>query len=98
MLDKLRIVEEGNYLKFTVSEDAESLRAMLLVTGERELVEASPRDRIWGVGFAEKDAERNRVRWGQNLLGKALMSVRARLREEGAQSAKIGTGSEEGKK
>ena len=82
----MRIVEEGNYLKFTASEDAEDLRAMLLATGERELVEASPRDRIWGVGFAEKNAENNRVRWGQNLLGKALMNVRARLREESAQT------------
>jgi ribA/ribD-fused uncharacterized protein len=47
---------------------------MLLATGEREFVEASPLDRIWGVGFAERDAERNRHRWGKNLLG--------RLREE----------------
>jgi ribA/ribD-fused uncharacterized protein len=80
--DKLRIVEEGNYHKFTISEDAESLRAMLLATGERELVEASPMDRIWGVGFAADNAGQNRVRWGQNLLGKALMNVRAKLREE----------------
>ena len=56
---------------------------MLLATGERELVEASPLDRIWGVGFAEKDAERNRSRWGENLLGKALVHVRGRLKQEG---------------
>ena len=80
--DKLRIVEEGNYLKFTVSDDAAALRAMLLATGERELVEASPMDRIWGVGFAAKNAPMKRARWGQNLLGKALMNVRTRLREE----------------
>lgn len=79
----MRIVEEGNYHKFTISEDAESLRALLLGTGERELVEASPMDRIWGVGYAERNAGQNRVRWGQNLLGKALMSVRGRLRGEG---------------
>lgn len=39
-------------------------------------------DRIWGVGFGEKNAGKNRHRWGQNLLGKALMDVRGRLREE----------------
>lgn len=80
--DKLRIVEEGNHHKFTISEDAENLRAMLLATGDRELVEASPRDKIWGIGYAEKDAGYKRARWGQNLLGKALMSVRRRLRDE----------------
>jgi ribA/ribD-fused uncharacterized protein len=61
-IGKLEIVTQGNYHKFTISEDAENLRRMLLATGERELVEASPYDRIWGVGFAEKDAERNRHR------------------------------------
>ncbi|KAJ4305178.1 hypothetical protein N0V90_000709 [Kalmusia sp. IMI 367209] len=80
--NKSRIVEEGNYHKFTISEDAVNLKAMLLATEEREIVEASPMDRIWGVGFAEKNAGQNRGRWGQNLLGKALMVVRGRLREE----------------
>jgi ribA/ribD-fused uncharacterized protein len=75
-------VEEGNYHKFTISEDAENLRAMLLATGDRELVEASAMDRVWGIGFSESNAEQNRVRWGENLLGKALMNVRERLREE----------------
>jgi ribA/ribD-fused uncharacterized protein len=82
-LGKLEIVTQGTYHKFTISDDAENLRRMLLATGERELVEASPSDRIWGVGFAERDAPRNRYRWGQNLLGRALMDVRTRLREEG---------------
>ncbi|KAF2033602.1 DUF1768-domain-containing protein, partial [Setomelanomma holmii] len=79
---KLKIVEDGNYHKFTASEDAENLRKMLLATGDRELVEASPLDRIWGVGFGEKNAGQSRQWWGQNLLGKALTNVRARLREE----------------
>ncbi|KAG9192872.1 hypothetical protein G6011_11606 [Alternaria panax] len=80
---KLEIVTQGTYHKFTISEDAENLSRMLLATGERELVEASPYDRIWGVGFAERHAEKNRYRWGQNLLGRALMNIRTRLREEG---------------
>ena len=82
-LGKLEIVTQGTYHKFTISDDAENLRRMLLATDERELVEASPSDRIWGVGFAERDAQRNRHRWGQNLLGRALMDVRTRFREEG---------------
>lgn len=76
-------MEEGNVHKFTLSEDAERLREMLLATGNRELVEASPRDRIWGIGFGEKNAGANRHRWGKNLLGKALMDVRDKLREDG---------------
>jgi ribA/ribD-fused uncharacterized protein len=59
-----------------------NLKALLLATGERELVEASPMDRIWGIGFGEKNAGRARRHWGLNLLGKALMDVRKRLREE----------------
>ena len=59
------------------------LRAALLATGEREIVEASPRDKIWGVGFGAKNAGGRRERWGLNLLGKALMDARRVLREEG---------------
>ncbi|KAF1959795.1 DUF1768-domain-containing protein [Byssothecium circinans] len=79
--NKRQIVTEGNMHKFTISDDAEMLRGMLFETGERELVEASPMDRIWSIGYAEKNAEFNRKRWGQNLLGKVLMDVRTRLRE-----------------
>ncbi|KAF9697033.1 hypothetical protein EKO04_004759 [Ascochyta lentis] len=85
---KFDVVVQGNWHKFTVSEEAESLKKWLLATGERELVEASPMDRIWGVGFTERDAGANRHRWGQNLLGKALMEVRARLREEDSKGKK----------
>lgn len=52
------------------------LRQRLLQMGDRELVEASPMDKIWGIGFTEYDAEDNRQWWGLNLLGKALMEAR----------------------
>jgi predicted NAD-dependent protein-ADP-ribosyltransferase YbiA (DUF1768 family) len=43
---KLRIVEEGNWFKFTESKVAEELKKQLLATGEREIVEVhlSPLD------------------------------------------------------
>ncbi|KAH9218399.1 hypothetical protein DL95DRAFT_275177, partial [Leptodontidium sp. 2 PMI_412] len=84
-----RIVEEASYWKFKVGTDegvlkgdGVSLKDRLLGTGEREVVEASPRDRIWGVGFGEKNAGKRRMGWGLNLLGKALMDARKKLREE----------------
>lgn len=82
--ERERIVEEGTWLKMTrPAQDGQvNLRELLLTTGDRELVEASPYDQVWGVGFRAKDAERNRERWGLNLLGKALMAVRERLRED----------------
>ncbi|KAL7914173.1 hypothetical protein GGI35DRAFT_439629 [Trichoderma velutinum] len=91
------IVRQGNYLKFTNAVTEEgfylgatgdvpfvggSLKETLLATGERELVEASPFDAIWGVGFKEADADVSREYWGLNLLGKALMEVRDMLKEE----------------
>ena len=72
------IVEEGNWWKFTQSKEG-GLSKMLLETGDRLLVEASPYDRIWGVGYGAANAEANRDNWGENLLGKALMRVRDRL-------------------
>ena len=67
------IVWIGNYLKFTQHE---SLRNELLDTGNRLLVEASPYDRIWGIGYSEDEAEAHMDDWGQNLLGKTITSVR----------------------
>ncbi|KAH6634037.1 hypothetical protein B0J18DRAFT_6692 [Chaetomium sp. MPI-SDFR-AT-0129] len=59
-----------------------SIKELLLGTGDRELVEASPRDRIWGVGFGAARAGSMRAKWGLNLLGKALVSVREELKKE----------------
>ncbi|EKT63047.1 NADAR family protein [Providencia burhodogranariea] len=72
------IVVSANLAKF--SQNAE-LQQFLLNTKERVLVEASPVDKIWGIGLAE-DAENieNPLTWkGLNLLGFALMEVRAQL-------------------
>ncbi|WP_286251803.1 NADAR family protein [Streptomyces graminofaciens] len=76
--ERFGIVVEGSVHKFGAHED---LRAFLLGTGRRVLVEASPVDRVWGIGLA-KDDERayDPARWrGPNLLGFALMEARERL-------------------
>ena len=45
------------------------------------MVEASPVDKIWGIGMAKTDENiNNPSRWkGENLLGFALMEVREEL-------------------
>jgi len=56
------------------------LRDKLLSTGDADIAEASPSDKIWGTGLGKDRAER-KIPWtGQNLLGKALVAVRASLR------------------
>lgn len=72
------IVVEGNIAKFGQHSD---LLAYLVATAGRVLVEASPADRIWGIGLAADDSRAGRPsQWeGLNLLGFALMDVRERL-------------------
>lgn len=79
--NRYRIVCEGNFYKF--SQNLE-LKWFLLGTGKRVIVEASPVDKIWGIGLAEKDRKIHDVnQWdGLNLLGFALMEVRDQLTEQ----------------
>ena len=75
---KMEIVFDGNLAKF--SQNA-GLRKKLKATGDALLVEANPKDIIWGVGLAENDPEISDPKaWrGQNLLGEILMRVRSTL-------------------
>jgi ribA/ribD-fused uncharacterized protein len=54
------------------------LKEQLLSTGEKTIVEASPYDRIWGIGYGEDHPHATKPdKWrGLNLLGKVLMEVR----------------------
>lgn len=72
------VAVQGNVLKFTQNPE---LGEWLVGTGERVLVEASPRDRIWSCGLEERDPRIESIEaWpGLNLLGFALMDARAAL-------------------
>ncbi|KAF8189966.1 hypothetical protein K438DRAFT_1832414 [Mycena galopus ATCC 62051] len=79
-----RIVTEGTIHKFRQNAD---LKAKLFATGDTLIVEASPFDKIWGIGCSEANAiSRGKTKWGLNLLGKALVEARRVLREEEANS------------
>ncbi|MFJ8940685.1 NADAR family protein [Streptomyces sp. NPDC102365] len=89
--ERFGIVVEGSVAKFSSDDE---LRGFLVGTGERSemggpaaegwgrvLVEASPVDRVWGIGLAADDERASDpARWlGPNLLGFALMAARRRL-------------------
>lgn len=57
------------------ADQHEYVRRKLLATGDRELIEDSWRDGFWGWGPG---------RYGQNMLGKLWMEVRAELRTAAA--------------
>lgn len=61
------------------------MKQELMDTGDKEIVEASPYDLIWGIGLAPDDNRiYNRSNWdGDNLLGKSLMEVRKIIHEFG---------------
>jgi ribA/ribD-fused uncharacterized protein len=72
---KCQIVTQANVLKFSQNPD---LKTFLLGTGNKVIVEASPRDLIWGIGLGENNPKSQHPNtWrGRNLLGFALMEAR----------------------
>lgn len=72
---RYEIVETGNWHKFSQNK---ALKAYLIQTKQRVLVEASPVDAIWGIGMAADHPNIHEPSsWqGLNLLGFALMEVR----------------------
>ena len=75
------IVFQGNYLKFT--QDGE-LKKKLMETDGTTCVEASPYDKIWGIGLAENGAGcQSRSTWkGLNWLGETITKVREKIKYE----------------
>ena len=77
---KYDIVKQANLLKFSQNQE---FRDFLLSTEDKIIVEASPYDKIWGIGMLESDKNiLNPLLWnGENLLGFALMEVRDLLKK-----------------
>ncbi len=80
--EKYEIVIKGNLLKFSQNEKPYEY---LINTKDRVIVEASPLDKIWGIGLPHDDKNiNNPYYWkGENLLGFAIMEVRDILNKIG---------------
>lgn len=76
--NRFSIVVAANIAKFSQNQQ---LKEFILNTNNRVLVEASPLDKIWGIGLAADDKRAdNPNQWkGDSLLGFALMEVREKL-------------------
>ncbi len=72
------IVYAGNYARFSQNADQ---RELLFSTRGTTLVEASPYDKVWGIGLSADDPRaKDRSQWlGLNLLGEILTRVREAL-------------------
>ncbi len=77
--NKVEIMKKGVREKFSQNTN---LKKLLIETGDKILVEASPFDKIWGIGLSEEVAKvTHPSKWkGQNLLGNILMEVRTELK------------------
>ncbi|WP_301758975.1 NADAR family protein [Burkholderia gladioli] len=64
-------------LRVKLAENWDAFGALLLATGERDIVEDSAKDSYWGA----IDNGEGLLR-GQNVLGRLLMELRSRLRQE----------------
>jgi len=76
--NKMDIVERGNFLKFSQNP---KLLEKLIAHKNKHIVEASPYDKIWGIGLHWSDDKvLNESTWnGENLLGKCIMSARDKI-------------------
>ena len=74
---RYNIMLEGLRLKFNQNKD---IKEKLIETNTKILYEAAKNDKIWGIGFYDKDAiKKDKTKFGTNLLGKALMEIRDEL-------------------
>jgi ribA/ribD-fused uncharacterized protein len=77
---RFNVVAVANREKFGQNEH---LKAILMATGNTVMVEASPYDKIWGIGLAANHPDaKNPAKWrGLNLLGQVLTQLKKHFLE-----------------
>jgi len=85
---RFRVMTVGKFEQFIQNPDLE--KRLFEETGNKIIVEASPSDKIWGIGMDENNVNAtDPSKWlGQNLLGMAIMAVRSRLLDYNKQGIK----------
>ena len=86
---RVPVVSVGNREKYNQNPD---LKEILMATGDSILVEASPYDKIWGIGLDEATAKKtNPSKWpGLNLLGlDVLTNLKEYYRKESVPKSKM---------
>lgn len=79
---KFSLVKNINYCKYTHPAHMQ-WKELLFLTHPYTLVEASPNDKIWGIGMDKQNPDLLKTEiWGQNLLGKAITAIRDQLLQE----------------
>lgn len=78
---RYEIFYKYNLLKYT--QDKKLQEKLLDPKFDNKIfVEASPIDKIWGIGISENnDPEHKEYDWGRNFLGKILTNIRARIKQ-----------------
>ena len=73
-----KYVYDANLAKFIQNP---RMKKELLASGTKDIVEASPEDKIWGIGMHETHPDiLDKSKWqGTNWLGEAIMKVRETL-------------------
>lgn len=74
---KYDLIKKGLREKYNQNPD---LKELLTKNNDCIFVEASPYDRIWGIGFNENTVPLNINNWGENLLGKILTELSNELK------------------
>jgi hypothetical protein len=95
-------MQRATYLKFAASQKWKGLllatgdRQLVYVSlpnpnisvTKLTMPQTTPKSPNDGIGFSAEDAEANRERWGQNLIGIANMKARQQLQDEEARKSK----------
>lgn len=76
-----QFVFDANYAKFTQNP---TIKDSMMLTEDKLFVEASPNDKIWGIGMSEDDeGVENPANWkGTNWLGEILTQVKRKIQDE----------------
>ena len=78
-----KAIEYVTHINFQKFSHNTVLKDILILTHPYNLVEASPSDRIWGIGYSENDPTvfENRKNWGTNWLGISIENARKLIME-----------------